>query len=631
MSSRAGQRGTVRARPLSVITVLIVAGVLASPSQAEPLPNQFTLGRYIPGDVWMYVHTVHNPQRAWLEQEWGEFFAELETSGVDSDIAMLLLTELADGDTEPIKAILSRIREVRWRDLWGREMVVAKRVTTGPANSGHFFLFRGNSGTGEENAAALLAVFKAIAAQGDGITFVQRRLLGVECSSLQFEPRYDLSLGSIELFRKGDVIGLTTSADAAREVVALMTGKSKSTSIVETKRFKEALGQVKQPRDEISFFDIKRLAGSLTGLMDRVGSGRGDAVAAFKKAIDICDVMDFAVSTRETIGQREWTHSVWRLQPEKRNSAMACCLLDRKSFQRFDRYIPADATSFFLSGTVDLGHMYGVVTDFVEKAWPDLMPKWTGLLESVGLDLERDLFSWWSGEVISICLPPQTHAMQGGSDTVLMIRVKDPKLAAQKIDAALDFVGGLFRARGQLLMIRPAPVVEPGFREVSHPFVMMMAMRPVIGVRDEWLMIGTTPEAVTRCLNVAAGRAPSIATNKRFLAEGIKPTGPVLSASFKDTSNFGEEWGTAVTMFSMFGRMSAMSTHARNAEDAQARKAVSKALTLVGKLGPVLRKLDFYSSESSVTTYDGRVTLRTEKVITYKPHESAEGKSAEAK
>ena len=41
---------------------------LAPPLAAEGvLPARFTLGEYIPANVWMYSHFVHNPERAWLD------------------------------------------------------------------------------------------------------------------------------------------------------------------------------------------------------------------------------------------------------------------------------------------------------------------------------------------------------------------------------------------------------------------------------------------------------------------------------------------------------------------------------------------------------------------------------------
>ncbi len=40
--------------------------------------------------------------------------------------------------------------------------------------------------------------------------------------------------------------------------------------------------------------------------------------------------------------------------------------------------------------------------------------------------------------------------------------------------------------------------------------------------------------------------------------------------------------------------------------DPDVQKILTKVLQIVGKLGPVAKKLDFYKSEASVTTFDGK-------------------------
>ncbi len=56
-----------------------------------------------------------------------------------------------------------------------------------------------------------------------------------------------------------------------------------------------------------------------------------------------------------------------------------------------------------------------------------------------------------------------------------------------------------------------------------------------------------------------------------------------------------------------------------------------KLMGALMKLGPVLQKIDFYSSQSSVSTYDGANMVRTEGVVTFKPPSSQDGKTARAK
>ena len=120
---------------------------------------------------------------------------------------------------------------------------------------------------------------------------------------------------------------------------------------------------------------------------------------------------------------------------------MAQVFLSRTPFDRFDQYIPAEATGFSVNSFVDLGILYHAVLDFIAQAVPDgtqYIEKWNGLLAQIGFDPDRDLFSWWSGEMIHIELPASVvMPMGGGKDGVLLIRVRDSQKAAQKVGAAV--------------------------------------------------------------------------------------------------------------------------------------------------------------------------------------------------
>jgi hypothetical protein len=299
---------------------------------------------------------------------------------------------------------------------------------------------------------------------------------------------------------------------------------------------------------------------------------------------------------------------------------MATAFVVRKPFDKFDQFIPAEATGFDLSGFIDLEPVYKLAMEFIAKEVPNgqaIVAQINGGLAQVGFDPQRDLFDWWSGETINIEMPAAVVTPMGGADTVSMVRVKNSSLASQKINGALDFLSKWMQSQGQALMVTPAKVNAEGFREVTHPMFAMFA-RPVIGVHGDWLMIGSSAGAVNKCLDVAAGKAPSIKENKRFQAEGLVPKGPVQAASFKDTTNFGQEMAAAVAMAGFVGNMVVAGMPETNPDEKKGKKIVQQAMTIVAKLGPVLQKIDFYSSESSITTYDGKQTLMTESVVTYK-------------
>ncbi|MCH7527782.1 MAG: hypothetical protein IID39_10130 [Planctomycetes bacterium] len=188
-----------------------------------------------------------------------------------------------------------------------------------------------------------------------------------------------------------------------------------------------------------------------------------------------------------------------------------------------------------------------------------------------------------------------------------MIRTKNPELASEKVNAAID---ALASKLGEHIMVAPVPEIETGgFRSMFHPMMMMLQIKPVIGMHEEWLVIGTTPDSVKQCLAAAAGKTPSFRTNKRYLREGLSIDGKVCSASFADRSTLGQELAMACAMGGMW------STFIPENEGTRPIKAI---FGMMGRLSPVLAEIDFFSSTSSVCTFSDGM-WRGRSVTTYKP------------
>ena len=131
-------------------------------------------------------------------------------------------------------------------------------------------------------------------------------------------------------------------------------------------------------------------------------------------------------------------------------------------------------------------------------------------------------------------------------------------------------------------------------------------------------IVGSSAATINKCQAVASGKAPSIMKNKRFKAEGLIPRGPVQSASFKDTSNMGNEMAQIFTMVGGMGQLFVANLPDSPDDPAGHKKTLIKTiLSTMMKLGPIMQKIDFYSSDASVTTVHGTL-IRAERVVTYK-------------
>jgi hypothetical protein len=122
----------------------------------------------------------------------------------------------------------------------------------------------------------------------------------------------------------------------------------------------------------------------------------------------------------------------------------------------------------------------------------------------------------------------------------------------------------------------------------------------VFGVKEGQLFIGSGPEIVSTALEVGAGKHDSFAKNERFVQEGLPLGQNVTSFSFEDLTRWGEELGQA---FAMAGLAQMMMP-----PEAQKNPAIVTIMSIVNKVGRVVRTLDFYRSSCSVSTFDGKIT-----------------------
>lgn len=617
---------------------------------ASTLPPSFQLGRYIPDDVWLYMDFAENPEAAWMGEQWDEVLEALKKSGVDRDLMSLLAMSISDDDYKSAEAtvenLLGLCRGVGWSEMVGKETAFAMRLSTLPVPYDYFLMTRGDEGTGEKNFQAILALLGELTSWSERVSLNEKTVPGLDVWMVALPEKVNTNA---YVFRKGDTIGFVFGNEGFDDVLSLLQGKDGVKPIVADARFKKALDEVPNPEDGVIFFHASRFFNDLGEFMDQMvqfkakrqamheGHDHDDhaeqekqqhapIMKAIHKAIHMWDFAEYSITSISTEGRQQMTNEVTRLRPETRDGKMCKIFVDRQPFDRFDQYIPADATNFSISAFVDLKGLYDLAIDFVREDLPDgasLIQQWDATLNGFGLNLHRDVFSWWSGEMVSITMPAAVVTPMGGADSVFMIRVKNEELARQKVNTVVNWGNAILQEYGQPLMLSPANVSKEGFQQIVHPMLAMF-LRPVIGVADGWLFVGTSADAINKCLSVAAGDSPSIMTNERFKLEGLLPDGPVHTLSFTDTSKFGQELASAMGMIGMIGGFATA-----NIPDPDAKKVVQTIFGAAMKLGPVFQKIDFYSSQATRITVDGNI-VRTDTVITYKPEEKAEPKTAKA-
>lgn len=583
------------------------------------LPESFTLGRYIPGDVWLYVHEAYNPERDFISAHWDRVWRAALDSGIDADIKNLIISGTADSNRASFEAKWDAARNalsaVPWDRLGRVEVAVAQRIAF--PMPGYLVLLRNEPSDTEAIRRSLGGLVETIASVSNACVVLERERHGAKVWSLCLGK-----VGSMfEVFARGDVVGAAIGKGLTDEVLKLMAGTGAKGAIADDPAFRRAIKSIESPEDGFQYYRWSlfhhQIRESMRHALRRAEEDPDVQMVkgVFTKALAHTDVFDYTLCVRRTEGMQEVKTGVTKVLADAAGTPLVRALTQRKPFDRFDRFIPADANGFWESTTVDLGLLYNTALEFIKQEvpgdGPELIARWDALQDTFGFNLNRDLFSWLSGEMVTVNLPGRAGSQM---NFVVMVRTKNPELAWKKVSGWLD---ALHRRFGQV-MVNPAPAVNAeGFRSVFHPMMMMMQVQPVIGMYEDWLMIGTRAKDVNRCLAAARETEPGIRENARFQREGLPARGPVTGAAFTDLSSQGEELAL------VFGMLGGAAASFPATDD---MRQIKTAMTLVSRLAPVMAKIDFQSSSASVSRFTGDA-WHSRVLLTYKPFKDAPPRS----
>ncbi|MEP0843157.1 MAG: hypothetical protein HRF43_10655 [Phycisphaerae bacterium] len=579
--------------------------------------ERFTLGKAVPADVYIYAHGAHNPELAFLEKYQAEVWAEFHKTGVVKDVHDLIATSLPVEKREGFETFWKKAAELINGVDWGarvEEMVYASRMV--PPMPEYLLLIKYEDGKAEKNAEAFSAVLKEIASAvgEEKVTYATSESHGGRVAALSFKGAEFINL---RVARRESVVAIALDRTLLEESFALLAGEADKPGLMGSPRFTQAFAKLPAPEDTRVFMDFRALFGGVRKMLDFASGHAGEdpnakqAIGVLGKAIDELNLFDTMASVGTTDGFRQVTESVVTLADDAEKSRLFK-VFKPDNIEKFDRFIPKEATGYSVASGFDLSALYAAVLDFIGKEVPDgqgLLEEWERAQDSIGFHPQQDLFAWLGGQMISVSLPAVASTPFGTGDSVLFIKVRDDKLAREKVKAGMDKLSAFMNSIKQPLASQPAAIEgTEDFRSVTHPLVAMF-LRPVYGVAEGYLIIGTSSEAIAACLATSRGERPSVARNERVQREGVVPAGPVASASFQDLSGVGKSVAQVLGMMSMFSAM---------IPDEPDSRPVKGLIGILGKLAPVAMKIDFLQSTSSATTFDGRA-WRSRSVINYRP------------
>lgn len=418
---------------------------------------------------------------------------------------------------------------------------------------------------------------------------------------------YNLACFHALLGHEGEALRYLESAvDAGYYCPSAIEHDDDLSSIRDSERYLAAVALARDKATALSSRSKGEQQRIILGLINRIANDAG--------------VLDYTASVGTTEGYSVHKETVAVLVPDAKQRPIYKVFGSVDQLTDFERYLPAETESFSVSTGVNVNGLYEYLEDTIKSVGPkgeQLLDEWDRLQDSLGFDVHADVLDWMGQETVSVTLAD-------GRGSVLLMEVKDEAVAREKVAAAVEFASTKFTeiiaeaskknpamAMLGMLTVSTSPVQQEGLEGFQNLHLGPMPQPAVWGVADGRLIFGSSADAVALCLATARGEHPGIRDNERVMAEAVIPDGPFAAMMLKDRRHDDEK---AVSMLGS-ASMAAMMIGA-SVPRPELKPIITKAASMLGKLGPVARKVNFYKSNASSTTFDGHM-WRTHSVTHY--------------
>lgn len=599
-------------------------GVFAALAVALPLSpalaaDDFTLRSAIPSDVFLSVNARSHEGQAWLETQMQRLWKEVEAARFDREFKRMFKAIAAKGGTAPEtfdeqwQKMTDLCTAVDWSGLAAREYAMGMRL--GFPTVEFVNLFLPAAGKSNETFDALSGMAKTLVAMAG------------EDLKLDTEESGDIVIHRITvagapfpvgfaLGRHKDVIFFAFGPQIAEQTLALLRGGPDAKPLASTPRYQSAFKTLPAGKDAAVFVDIAKLMTQVRDLWGKVQPMLAEHApppdspdrAVYEKAmkipgklLDAIDMFEYSATVSTTDGMKSTEQSSTLLRDDAKTHALYSVIFGNPPLADPYKFIPGKATAFAAGNGVNLGALWRWGVEFMKNDVPEGEEAITALAAAeaeIGLSIEQDVLSWIDGGYSTFEVAGPTPASPGLF--AWMLRVKDEAKAREMLERLVAMAKP---ALGQNGTLDDAEIEgAPGFLILNSPQLMMFGggIKPTFGVKDGWLFIAGNAASVTLALETASGKGENITRNERFKKEGIAPASGAVSVSYTDLTQLGEQLGQVLAMAPMVAMF---------APDIGKDPVASSVLTMIGKVGRVVRKLDFLQSSASQTTFDGKVLI----------------------
>lgn len=428
----------------------------------------------------------------------------------------------------------------------------------------------------------------------------------------------------LQMAVRDDVIMVGFGDQLFNEALAILKGSS-SQSLVRTRRYKSAVGELGEGTPSLMYFDVHRL---LVWLKEEIPSfmaanhAPAVAIEPVRDIIALADFTDISVTTTHAVG-RELISECWtRYRPAavEQGNPLYLAMSGAEPTGELLDFVPADAIAFNMAQDIDLRPLYRWALErfeyYVPKASDSLLML-EGAQALMDLSIEDDLLSWVGSETITITMPSRRPGSD--SDTIVISRLRDPAGARKVVDRCQAVYDALVPPLLQRLeeelasqgTSSPIRKLELSNATGSYPSMKQLKIAlsipdmpiplpsiPTItfGVIGNLMVVTTSEQAIEKVLAVAAGEADGLWEHPAFVTGNRLPSQAVSSANLIPV---GLQLQELAGVFSVVSGTFSMMAKAGGETDSAKTMVMDMMTGCMQKTASILRSIDFLDDSVS--------------------------------
>ena len=578
-------------------------------------PRTPDIKRAVPTDAYLAVYARHDPKRDYEREYFLQAWQTFKEERIGERLMDIVVSRVPN---EQLAAAKSRWQEMKTavepingRALLDADEIVVAEVLEPPFNQ-ILIAVRLTAKDAADCDRGIVQVGELIARWSEGKVAVQtRRVKDATMTVLSLpkespiEPAGELPIEPA-VARLNDIVLISTSAGLLRRSVERLQEEAVESKF-DDPRLKEALAHLPKPDDAVVFLDGRKLFESLHGVAAFIRSQakNDEGAARFARIVDRIvnetAILDFEATVECTEPGRNRTVAFIKLADDFDSKLLGRALARREPFDKWQSWVPKDATDFSLSAGVNLHELYGGIIALVRDEFPESkkgLEKFAAWQRTVGVDLDRDILQSFSGESVSVTIPVKGADGSARLESVIALRCQNPDKIRELLARAVDGLNTIPVVQMQQLKLDDCKDLT-GFQELHATIFQLVGVQPVVGFRDGWMILASSKTAAEKVLAARAGQSEPIDGAALFEKLGLDPQGAVYQVSYHDIGAAIRAVADAIDKFSAVARMvlGIAAEHAKPEE----LKPVQEALGLLPSVAKVIRKFDFFGHNLSVT------------------------------